>query len=448
MTSPLCRFVQLPAWLGTRGQVILKTGGWALIAKMAAAANLFLSIPFVLHALGPIEFGAWATLASLITFAGFLDFGLGNGTMNLVAAAHGRDNIEEIVAVVQEGRRTLLTVSTVLAVVVVIAVPLVPWHRLLGLPLALAESSRWAAASLLFAIVLAIPLNLANRVQLGLGRGSVAFRWQAMAQFITLGVVIALARGGASFPALTSATVLTPLLGSLANTLSLSRDPSFSRPTVRRPDLAHLIRHEGLLFFMLQLAAALAYSADLPLISALRGPEDAGTYAIIQRLFSIVPLGLGLIWAPLWPIYRQALAAGNHDWVKRTLRRSLVLASTASISVVLVLTLGFDYIIALWIHRPLVVSGTLLAGFATWTVIDALGTALATFLNAASIMRFQIIVASTFAVVCVTGKAWFVAHWGTSTMPWVTVATYVTISLLPTLIFGRRLLATALAKPY
>ena len=169
-------FMPFRSLLGPRGQVILRTGSWSLIAKMTSAVNLFLSVPFVLHALGPIEFGAWATLASLIVFAGFLDFGLGNGTMNLVAAAHGRGDMDEIAAVIQEGRRTLWKIATALAVIIVIAAPLVPWYRLLGLPLVLAGNSRWAAIAVLFAIALAAPLNLANRVQLGLGQGNVAFR--------------------------------------------------------------------------------------------------------------------------------------------------------------------------------------------------------------------------------------------------------------------------------
>ena len=75
---------------GHRGRRILLTGGWSLASKACTAANLIISIPFVLGALGASEFGAWATLVSLVAFAGFLDFGLGNGTMNLVASAHGR----------------------------------------------------------------------------------------------------------------------------------------------------------------------------------------------------------------------------------------------------------------------------------------------------------------------------------------------------------------------
>lgn len=448
MTATRTGMFTLPAWVGPRGRLILQTGSWSLVAKAAAAANLFLSVPFVLHALGPIAFGAWATLVSLVVFAGFLDFGFGNGTMNLVAAAHGRGQAREVAAVVQEARRTLAAIALGLALLIAVTSPLVPWHRVLGLPPSMAADCRWAAMAVLFAIALAVPLNLANRVQLGLGRGDRAFRWQAAGQVVTLGLVVLLAREQASLPALTAAAVFTPLLASLANTAAMLRDPALVQPATRRPDLARRIRREGLLFFVLQLSAALAYSADLPLISALRGPTEAGTYSIVQRLFSIVPLGLGLVWSPLWPIYRQALAAGNHDWVVRTLRHSLLLAGTIATGAVLVLTLGFDRIIAFWVHRPLAVGGTLLAGFAAWTIIDAVGTALATFFNAASLMRYQVVVASTFAVACLAGKAWVVGHAGMSTMPWVTVATYATISLAPTLLLGRRLLATALAKRY
>ncbi len=436
-------------WLGPRGRLIVQTGSWSLVAKGAAAANLFLSVPFVLHALGPAQFGAWATLVSLVVFAGFLDFGFGNGTMNLVATAHGRGAAIEVAAVIREGRRTLTMIALVLAVVVAVVLPLAPWHRLLGLPIDTAGTCRAAVAAVLFAVVLAVPLNLATRIQLGLGRGDRAFRWQALGQLTTLVLVIGLAWAKASFVVLTAAAVATPLLASIANTVSLSRDPALAHPTPgHRPDLACRIRREGLLFFVLQLSAALAFTADLPLISTLRGPTDAGTYAIVQRLFSIIPLSLGLIWAPLWPIYRQALASGNHEWVVRTLRKSLLLAAVIAVGAVLVFGFGFDRIISLWVHRPLAVGSALLVGFAVWSVIDAIGTALATFFNAASIMRYQVIVASVFAVTCLAGKIWAINRFGMMAVPWVTIATYVTASLLPTIILGPRLVAIALAKDY
>jgi O-antigen/teichoic acid export membrane protein len=437
-------------WIGPRGRRILHTGAWSMIAKTAAAANVFLTVPFVLHALGTAQFGAWATLVSLVTFAGFLDFGFGNGTMNLVAAAHGRGASDEVASILNEGRRTLFRVALWLAAAAAVALPLAPWHRLLGMPGAMAAVSRVSAAAVLFAIVLAVPLNLANRVQLGVGRGDRAFRWQAVGQVLTMAVVIGLAKAHASLPVLTAAAVATPLLSSIGNTLQLSRDPEMATPTTlsRNPEIAAHIRREGILFFVLQLAAALSFSADLPLISALRGPTEAGTYAIVQRLFWIVPMGLSLIWMPLWPIYRQALAAGQHAWVVRTLRRSLLLAVLGACAAAIVLALGFDRIIGFWVHRPLAVSGILLAGFAVWCPIEAAGTAIATFLNAASVMRYQVIVASVFAVLCVGAKSWVIVNLGVWSIPWAAAIIYAVANLIPTLLFSRRLVASALARAY
>jgi O-antigen/teichoic acid export membrane protein len=417
---------------------------------MAAAANLFVAVPFVLHALGPEQFGAWATLVSLVTFAGFLDFGFGNGTMNLVAAAHGRGAREEVAEVVVEGRNTLVRVSLVLGALVLVALPVVPWHLLLGLPPEMAGISRAAAASVLFTIVLAVPLNLATRVQLGLGRGDRAFRWQFAGQLLTLALVILLARSRASLAVLTAAAVATPLIASVANTVFLwrSRDIAKRTPNSRRPDIAQRIRHEGLLFFVLQLAAALSFSADLPLISALLGPAEAGKYAIVQRLFSIVPLALGLIWAPLWPIYRQALSAGNHQWVATTLRRSMVFAVVVAAGCVCVFTFAFEPIVSLWIRRPLGVGTLLLIGFGTWCVIEAAGTALATFLNAASVMRYQVIVATIFAFTCLAAKVWAIRHFGIVMVPWATAVVYGLTVLLPAAYFGPRLFNDAFARRY
>jgi O-antigen/teichoic acid export membrane protein len=443
---------RLSTWIGSRGRRIVHTGMWSLIAKICAASNLFISVPFVLHSLGPAQFGAWATLVSLITFAGFLDFGFGNGAMNLVAAAYGRNSSAEIATILDESRRVLMGIAGWLAAIALIALPVVPWQRMLGMPESMSSISRAAVAAVLFSVIIAVPLNLANRIQLGLGRGDRAFRWQATGQLAALVVVITLAKAGASLAALTAAAVATPLLASIANTYSLWRDPSIratsSTSLAERTEIRHRVRRDGMLFFVLQLASSLAFSADLPLISALRGPSDAGTYAIVQRLFSVIPLGLSLIWAPLWPIYRQALAANHHGWVKRTLRYSIALAIMFSTVLAAILAFGFDSIIGLWIHRPLAISGALLGGFALWCVIESAGTAMATFLNAASVMRYQAIIATAFAVICLCAKTWAIKEFGMVSIPWVTIATYSLVSVLPLFWFGPRIFASVFAKKY
>lgn len=437
-------------WIGPRGRLVVRTGAWSLLAKAASAANLFVTVPFVLQALGPAQFGAWATLVSLVVFAGFLDFGLGNGTMNLVAAAHGRNDPGEVATAFREGRRTLVRIALGLAAASAIVLPFVPWHQLLGLPADQSGDSRAAVAAVLFSVALGVPLNLANRIQLGLGRGDRAFRWLLLGQLLTLALVVVLSRVHASLAVLTAAAVATPLLAATANTLALLRDPMFAgaRNAPRRPEISTRIHREGLLFFVLQLSAAVAFSADLALISALRGPAEAGNFAIVQRLFSIIPLALGFIWTPLWPAYRQALAAGSHDWVERTLRRSLLLAVLLAFGVGLVLVFCFDFITRHCVDRPLHVGFALLAGFLAWCTIDAAGTAIATFLNAASVVRFQVVVATAFAACCIAGKFVAIPRYGIQAVPWITAATFCAIVVVPSAILLPGIIRRALARPY
>jgi len=441
---------RLSSLMGHRGRSIANTAAWSLVAKMASAANLFVAVPFVLRDLGPMEFGAWVTLVSLVYFAGFLDFGFGNGTMNLVAAAHARGATGEVAIILREGRRTLAKVAAWLALAVLLALPLVPWYRLLGLPAEMAGHCRLAAAAVLFSIVVAVPLNLANRVQLGLGRGERAFRWQAAGQLFALISVVVLALAGGSLPELTMAAVGAPLLASACNTIALRRDPALQVPASlpRQVDIAARIHREGLLFFVMQLAAALAFSADLPLISALRDPTQAGVYAIAQRLFSIIPLSLSLVWAPLWPAYRHALATGHQAWATRTLRHSMVTAVCIAGCVGSLIVIGFDWITGFWVHRALAVATPMLVGFAIWSVLEAAGTALATFLNAASVMRYQVITASIFAILCLACKVWTIPNLGVEWLPWVTAATWSITNALPILWFRKRIMTDIFARKY
>lgn len=434
--------------VGARGRRILHTGAWSLIAKAVAAANLFLTIPFVLQALGAAQFGVWATLVSLLAFAGFLDFGLGNGAMNMVAAAHGRGDSSDFGAIMREARRALFIIAVALATASILALPWIPWHRILGAPDAMATSVRASVAVVLLTVAIAVPLNLANRVQLGMGQGDRAFRWQALGQALTACTVILLAKAGARLEYLVAAAVATPLLTSIANNIQLWRNhPAFDHANQKRdPAIATAIRNEGALFFCLQLAAILAYSADLPLISALRGPEDAGTYAIVQRLFSIIPMGLALIWAPLWPIYRQALAAGDRDWVNRTLRWSTLTAVSFAAVGGATITIGFNTIETLWLKQPIYPPAPLLIGFAAWAIFEALGNSLATLLNAASVLRFQVVIASAFALLCIAGKFLALLNGNMNWVPWVTLVAWITCVLLPLIIYNKKLHTLVFAR--
>lgn len=434
--------------VGARGRYILATSGWSVVAKVCGAANLFVSVPFVLDGLGIERFGVWATLCAAAAFAGFLDFGFGNGAMNLIASARGRKAPEELSRIVFAAYAALGWVAFWLAVIGAVLWVWLPWNTLLRLSAAYVTEGKAAAAVVLAIVPLSVPLALATRLQLGLGRGERAYRWQALANLLTLGMVVALAGAGAGLPALTAAALGGPLLGQAVNTIDLYR--AF-RPVGFDPARAALVkamRTSGLQFFLLQVSAVLAFSVDLPLVTAVLGPDEAARYAIAQRLFSVIPMGLSLLWAPLWPTYRDALAAGHSDWAARTFRRSLLGAVGLAGVCGLVLTTGFEHLSAWWLGAPPAVSTWLLLGFAAWCVVDAAGGAIATFLNAAGCMRPQMIIAVVFVVCCLPLKVWGASTLGATAVIWVTVVLCLLLNLLPLWLLRHRLAAVVRSRTY
>ena len=438
--------------IGDRGRAVLHAGSWSLVAKLCAAANLFLSIPLALRALDATQFGLWVTLVSLTAFAGFLDFGFSNGTMNLLAAAKGKDAKEEVAQILRQSLRVLLVLAAWLAVALGGAWLIVPWGKLVELPLETAGPAFAALACVFVAIVLSLPLNLGHRVQLGLGRGDRAFKWQAVGQLGALVSVAIVGKVQPSLLAMTAVAVFTPLLASLANTTSLLRDPRLrpSSPSSREEGKAirTAIRREGMLFFVLQLAAALAFSADLALISTLYDPAAAGSYAVVQRIFSVAPLALSMLWAPLWPIYRSALAKGDFPWVARTLNRSMILACLFAVTASTLIIAGFGPLMRALTDAPTQTSALLLVGFGLWSVFESVGNAVGTFLNSASVLRFQMFATISFAVSCVAAKVLLVASGGIEWLPWATIATYALTFVLPLALYWPKLLSAVRNRQY
>jgi len=437
-------------WVGPRGITVLRAGGWSLTAKAIAAVNLFVALPFVLRSLGAAEFGVWATLISVMTFAGFLDFGIGNGAMNMIADARGRQRDDEVALILREASTVLLTIALVMFTGVVLAAWL-PWYRFLGLSASAAPQARAAALIALTVATFSVPLSLATRAQLGLGMGHIAFRWQALGQVFALVATIVAALANAGLAWIVAASLTSTALPAVLNAVSLWRHPIHGHGArakgPARPDIRTRIRRDGALFFALQLGGALAFTIDLPLITAIRGPVEAGEYAIVQRLFSLIPLSLSLIWVPLWPVYRHAMAASDFAWVRRTLVWTVGCAGAFALLLASFFAVFFPFIATFWLHREFSAPWILLGGFVAWATLDAFGQAFATFLNAAGILKFQVAVVVVLSILAVTLKLLALSLWDSSITPWCTVAAYTITSVVPTLIQLPKLLRQGRAVP-
>jgi O-antigen/teichoic acid export membrane protein len=413
----------------------LLTGISALLAKVIAVSTSLVTIPMVLHYLGTEQFGLWMTISSVIAILGFADFGIGNGVLNAVADAYGKDDLEEIRGSISSAFALLSLIAIALLAMFATIYPLVNWGHFFNLSSQLARREAGPAIAVFFVcFALNVPADLVQRLQLGLQDGYISKLWQLVGSIAGLAGVVLAIHFRLGLPWLLGALAGAPLLVTIANNIAFfGWMRTDLRPSLKLVSgtVARRIARLGLLFFVLQLVVAIAYSSDNFVVAKLLGPDAVTRYSITAKMFSLISLGLSMFLGPLWPAYGEAASRGDIHWVKQTLVRStataVLIAAAASAALV---TVG-PGILRLWVHRPIAPSFMLLLGLGVWSVMDAAGQSLAIFMNGTNTIVPQLIVATLFAAACLPLKIFFIHRVGVAGVPWATFISYTLLNALP-----------------
>jgi O-antigen/teichoic acid export membrane protein len=424
----------------------------AVAAAFSRGANLItmlISVPLALHYLGNEQFGVFATLVAITAMLGFADLGLGNGLVNAVADATGRDDL-------LAARRS---VSTAFALLTGLAIALgggfaalyrhVDWSGVLNASTpAAAHEAAPAVAALVACMLINLPFGIVQRVQVGLQEGYRASAWNGVGAPLGLGlmaVAISLHLGLAWMVAATTGGLV---LGSVTNFavffLHKRRD---LRPAIREFDLvaAERLLGAGVGFFVLQLGVVVTFQTDAIVLARILGPTAVTTYSVPFRLFLFVPLALGLVLAPLWPAYGEALARGDRDWVRRTLVRSLQLTVIVSVTASVTLALAAPALVHLWVGHGVSPTGSLVVAFATFAVVISVSNAISMFLNGTQVIRLQAVLTSVMIVANLGLSITLTRRVGISGVLWGTIVSQTTCFLIPAGVVVRRSLRSAAA---
>lgn len=389
--------------------------------------------------MGSDRYGMWLTISTISVMLMFADLGIGNGVLNAVSEAHGRDDRKMAREAVSSGLFLLSLVGVLLVVVFAIANTFVPWARVYNVTSAEAMQEA-GPATMVFIIVWAlnIPLGVVQREQLGYQRGFVAYAWQAAGSLLALGGAVLAIELEASLPWLVLAFTGGPLVAVFLNSLV---EFGFARPWLRparhfvRWAVASRILHLGALFFVIQLAMTFSYASDNIVIAQVLGSAQVPEYAVPARLFAFVGVLVAMLIGPFWPAYGEALSRGDLPWVKRTLARTLIVTLVLTATAALVLVAFGPQVIDLWVGDSVNPSTSLLAGLAVWALLSGLGATVAIFLNGANILRFQAVCAVLMAVSALALKIVFAQAWGVEGVPWALAVSYTVFVVVPMVVY-------------
>jgi O-antigen/teichoic acid export membrane protein len=380
-------------------------------------------------------------LTGLVGFFAFADLGVGNGVLNRVTALHAAGEVNEQRRVMRAGYACTVAVGLSLIAIWLAWVALSAAPTIAVGHIATEQQSEVLTAMHLFVVLLAvnIPASLAQKQQLGTQCGHwVGFAQLGAALATLIGVPIALVLGG-GLPSLVLGSLGMQVGANLVSTWLWRRRlvkldaSSLGLPLqtgrIREWHVIVSLLRTGSLFLILQLAAAFAFQSDSIVIAHQLGQQAYGDFAIVQRVFlaaaSILLAGL----AGLWPAIGEALARGDAAWVRQALLRGYAIVFVVMGTTCFAIAILMPQILVHWVSMPTPPPSALLTVLAVWTVMEALGNVSGVFLNAAGLLKAQIVSAVAMGITALIGKWFLVGTLGAWGAVLGTIAAYSVISL-------------------
>ena len=372
-------------------------GGFRVVSMLGTLVTL----PLVHNYSGENSYGLFALVTTLGTLLAFADLGLGNGLISALPSALGRGALDEARRLVSSAILLLTAVAAGLGAIALVVVPTVNWADLLGAGGDAVGQARATVAVFALTFLLALPSSVSQKVHLGLQEGLQANLWLMLGAVLSIAGTVACIAAEASVPWLVGVTLGGTGLASMINCLVLfGRSHPELRPSMALVD-SHAVRalaSSGVLFLVLSVAGAVAFQTDALVISAMLGTAAVTIYNFPLRLFTLPTLAVSFVLTPLWPAYSDALARGDVAWMKRTLRRSILLASAVNIPISIVLLVLGRPILHAWVGPDFTPPMLLIVAFAVWTASNSLSGPLAMALNGAGVIRVQVVFACLMAL--------------------------------------------------
>ena len=422
----------------------------ALTALTSAAAKLitivtsFITVPLTLNYLGTERYGLWMTISSVIAMMVFADFGIGNGLMNAVSEAYGKDDKYALKRHIANAMLILCAIAIVIMAFFFAAYSFIDWAGFFNVksPLAIQESGP-ALAVFVICFAIGVPTGIVQRVQMGLQQGFASSLWQAGGSILGLSLTLLVISLQGGLPwlvlALGGAPVIMLVLNGLVFFVLQRRDLAPDLLQISKPGMKRILSG-GMLFFVLQISVSVAYASDNIIIAKMLGPDSVAQYSVVSKLFEGVLMVIGLAFAPLWPAYGEAKARGDMLWIKKTLARSMLTTLILVLASAMLLIAVYKPFLQLWVGASHVFPFALVAWYAIWMVLKGLGGTYSMFLNGMNILRIQLVVGPTFVVISIIAKILCTKYFGLIGILIGLTISYMIITVIPYAIFNSKLM--------
>lgn len=395
------------------------------------------TVPLTLSYLGAESYGMWMTVSSLVGMASFADMGIGNGLLNSASEALGRGDRESAQKLISSALYALGGIALAVGAVFALIWGRVDWPSVFNVSAAGAASDAGPTVAALVAVFLvSMPLGVVQRVRMALQEGFIDSIWSSVGSLLSLIALLVATKMHAGLPILAVALAGAPLVAAVGNGAVLVGRRPWLHPRLKLASWksAKGIVRLGGLFLILQLYASASFGSNNIIIAQVLGPASVAQFAIMMRLYGLIPVAVSFTTTPLWPAYSEAFAKGDRSWAWKTLRRSIRLSVSISVLGSLTLLVLANPILDLWVGKGFRADPLLLAAFGSYVVVNAVAASLSAFYNGAGMLKVQVVFGFGSTIGNVVASILLTRALGVSGVLWGSVFAQVFLFLAPILV--------------
>ncbi len=364
------------------------------LSKVVSILTGLITVPLTIKYLGAERYGLWMTISSTIAMLTFADLGIGNGLLNAIAEANGKDDRSYAQTVVSSAFFTLASIAILLVVLFTATYPLITWSKVFNVTsdIAIREAGPTMMV-LLGCFALNIILGITQRIQMGYQEDFKNQLWALTGFCFNLIAILCVIATQGGLPWLVLAFSGGSILAQIINSVTLFyRSKSWLFPSFNRFEWAVVkkIMGTGIWFLIFQILTVFGITGDNLIIAHILGTSAVTLYSIPQKLFGVAFIAPFIV-RPLWPAFGEAIARGDKAWARKTLVRAILLCTIAGFIFSLFLLFFGKDIIEIWVGEGIIPSNYLLLGFAVWLLLISYGAPIQMFLNGCSLIKEQAI---------------------------------------------------------
>lgn len=394
----------------------------------------FLVVPLTIHYVSPSTYGIWLAISSIVIWISYFDLGLPNGFRNKFAESVAQGDYLLARKYVSTTYVLLALIFAGLLAVLIISNLFINWSSLLHVDASLQQELHFVFLVICIFFSIRVIASVFIFMLMADQRPALSAAAQAIGQVLALATIYILT--------ITTQSNLLYLAFAIAGIpcvaiLIISCLAYHIKPYKQYAPSFHMIDFHltknilgiGIQFFIVTIINLLILQVINVVVSRELGPIAVTQYNIALKYYSVMYMAIELIVAPFWSGFTEAYTKKDFRWMDIILKK-LEYVLILSIPFILLMFLGTDYVIYLWVGNDVVVPHSLAFAMSIFVFFQSAYCMYSNLVNGTGKVGLQLIAFILTALISIPAIVYATRYYGLWACLLLPIIAYAVIALL------------------